>query len=57
MVQGKPRRFGIALLIAFALAFVLLAVKHADAQVYYNPCRNLTPSDAGYWLMGCYLVR
>lgn len=54
--QGKPRRFALALLVALALAFVLVTVKTADAQVAYNPCRNLTSDDWSWWLMGCYLV-
>lgn len=57
VIHGKPRRFGIALAIAFVLAIALFAVKNAEAQVAINPCKGLTTSDAAYWIMGCYLVK
>lgn len=55
VVQGRIRRFGAAVVIALAMAFVLVAVKHADAQHVPSMCKDLTPSDWEYWARQCWM--
>lgn len=55
VVQGKVRRLGAAFVIACALAFVLMAVKSADAQHIPSGCKDLTPSDPMWWARQCWM--
>ncbi len=52
----KVKKFtAIGLLLFSFLAFGIQHVIHADDDfVIQNPCKGLTPSDAEWWIYGCF---